>query len=137
MPKPKDTKPVYSVDYKPGGILTKEKALLICLELWTWLAETGSPYKTTWPGWEIYGSMLFDCPCCEYTEQIDPDEYCHYCPIPWPGLLATNCNSCSNEGSPYQDWTKNIEYPILRKASAKKMVVLIQKTIEENKNAKT
>ena len=59
--------------------LTKKKAKEICIELWTWLAETGRR-KGRWPGWKKYGRMLANCPFCEYyVEQNNGG--CPACPI--------------------------------------------------------
>lgn len=60
--------------------LTKEKAVDIAIELWTWLAETGEESKHNWPGWEIYGGMYMDCPLCDYTSRYSGG-ICMGCPI--------------------------------------------------------
>lgn len=57
--------------------LTKKKAIEISIELWGWLAETGK-LKSEWEGWEKYGTMLADCPCCEYVQTRGG---CEDCPI--------------------------------------------------------
>jgi len=58
--------------------LTRKKALEICIELWTWLAETGRQ-KTRWEGWEKYGKMESNCPFCELTKKSTDCE--RDCPI--------------------------------------------------------
>lgn len=50
-------------------ILTKKKAVEIAIELWTYLAEIGEPFKCGWPDWEKYGKMNAGCPFCEYAER--------------------------------------------------------------------
>ena len=62
--------------------LTKRKALEICKELWTWLAETGTGQKRDWPGWKKYGEMACDCPCCEYALTLRREhQNCNVCPL--------------------------------------------------------
>ena len=59
--------------------LTRKKALEICIELWTWLAETGRR-KVDWGRWEEYGEFRAYCPFCEYyAEQRHGG--CRACPI--------------------------------------------------------
>ncbi|MEE8471107.1 MAG: hypothetical protein V3S51_07240 [Dehalococcoidia bacterium] len=63
--------------------LTRKKAISISIELWTWLAETGSEYKSLWSGWLEYGHMLAHCPLCEYgrrREDKGGKTTCSYCP---------------------------------------------------------
>ena len=68
-------------------ILTKKKAIEISIELWTWLAETGSGDKFDWDGWKKYGDMSHNCPLCEYTlrqariERFDGFHCERYCPL--------------------------------------------------------
>ena len=47
--------------------LTRKKAIELCIELWTWLAETGK-YRREWPEWEKYGDILNYCWFCEYLD---------------------------------------------------------------------
>ena len=67
--------------------LTKKKAIEIAIELWTWLAETGSISKLLWPGWEKYGEMGLACPLCEYDarkaakSELGACNYCPYCEV--------------------------------------------------------
>ena len=58
----------------PGGSLlendmrlTRKKAIELCIELWTWLAETGKE-KEGWPEWEKYGKIAAYCWFCEYND---------------------------------------------------------------------
>ena len=60
-------------------MLTKKKAIEISIELWTWLAETGSEEKGGWSGWNGYGVMQGNCALCEYDAQKEND--CLACPI--------------------------------------------------------
>ena len=76
--------------------LTRKKAISISIELWTWLAETGSEYKHEWPGWKKYGAMVLACPFCEYSRQRNKlalydaglNTYCPSCPYVRPNILA-------------------------------------------------
>lgn len=71
--------------------LTKKKAIKITIELWTWLATTGSEDKGSWPGWRKYGRMFRSCPLCEYGNQrkqarkrykkFNPLNVCRACPF--------------------------------------------------------
>lgn len=83
-------------------LLTEEKALQICAELWDWLAEDDGRYKTEWPGWEKYGECEASCPCCEYHKQNEGDFCGETClmTIAWP-------DSCmSKESSLYTKWSR-------------------------------
>jgi len=62
--------------------LTKEQAIDISIELWTWLAETGSGRKLEWQGWKKYGAMGCGCALCAYTEQQEE------------GAAAVTCKPC-------------------------------------------
>ena len=55
--------------------LTKKLMWKIAIELWEWMAKTGSQVKGQWPGWEKYGSIPFNCPFCEFYDD------CSDCPI--------------------------------------------------------
>lgn len=50
--------------------LTRKKAIELCIELWTWLAETGSKDKWHWPKWKEYFT--------DYSE-IEDACYCWFC----------------------------------------------------------
>lgn len=56
--------------------LTKRKTLEILKELWLWCAENPQKLKSQWPGWEKYGEMENDCPCCEYCKDEDEVARC-------------------------------------------------------------
>ena len=83
------------MDYKA---LTVEDALVLCIDLWSWMAADGTREKRYWPGWEwICGDVPFfenDCPICEYNLQ---NTYrCRDCIMPWSGGHCT-------EGE-HEDW---------------------------------
>ena len=66
--------------------LTKLTALIICRDLWTWLAENPNcADKGAWPGWRKvpakYGAMSHDCPCCEFAGTKDLRNGCQNCPL--------------------------------------------------------
>ena len=48
--------------------LTRKKAIELCIEMWTWLAETGK-HKHQWPGWKKYGDINLNCWFCGYHFQ--------------------------------------------------------------------
>lgn len=90
--------------------LTKEKAIQLTYELWNWMKEKKRTNKTFWPGWAEYGSMRFDCPCCQYERNQrsgythTPQECIAYCPLLniWPAKRDSNCPPCCRKGSPFQ-----------------------------------
>jgi len=83
--------------------LTKKKAIEIAIELWTWLAETGSEGKFEWPGWDTHGYMASHCPLCEYgrrqaaKSELDSCNYCPYCAV------FGECQSVDDD-TPYDMW---------------------------------
>lgn len=82
-------------------ILTKEKAIEIAIELWTFLAETGEQFKRSWPGWEKYEAMDCHCPLCEYAyrEALRTEKsQCFFCPY------DKMFGGCCYKGSPYDMW---------------------------------
>lgn len=75
--------------------LSRKKAIELCIELWTWLAETGAKHKSQWPEWSKYlkyniprnSGTYHECWLCEYAYQVkrrkpesinDKCEYCLY-----------------------------------------------------------
>ncbi len=50
--------------------LTQKKALMISIELWEWLKESGLQ-KEDWPGWEKYGEMDDDIETLRIVAQIN------------------------------------------------------------------
>lgn len=75
--------------------LIKEKAIELCIELWTWCAQTGKS-KIEWPGWETYKEYIgtYDlayfsyCWFCLYgirkeNESVSPfgKHVCSHCPL--------------------------------------------------------
>ena len=79
--------------------LTKKRAMKICIELWSWLAETGG-HKEDWPKWEEYGEMRLDCPLCEYNKRnpIARRVDCN-CPLAQPPF-----NGCFDPPSKFINW---------------------------------
>ena len=81
--------------------LTKKKALDISIELWGWMAETGSYNKWDWPEWEKYGEMKSTCPLYEYYLRRKHGG-CRSCPLNyctddpafrgWLDATTTKCN---------------------------------------------
>jgi hypothetical protein len=104
--------------------LTKRKALEITVELWTWLAETGSDQKSDWPGWHEYGEMEADCALCEYDAQRAND--CQHCPLLGKWRYAKYCYW---DGSPFEDWDIEDD-ATLRKLYAQEIVDLCKKELE-------
>jgi len=121
--------------------LTELRALLICLDLWKWLAETGSRHKEDWPGWvEVwaqYGGgaegdcFRYDCPCCEYVmreenlegmDAGDPE-----CSTTCPMRDWFN-GRCTSETQVFVQWF-NEESTLRRSELAREMVKMIERAI--------
>ena len=93
--------------------LTKKKSMEICIELWTYLEETGNE-KEDWSGWEKYGEMRDQCPLCEYNQQhYDEDSVACNCPLAWPPF-----NGCCDPPSEFRNWN-NVAHQADRKRFAK------------------
>ncbi|MFB3926756.1 MAG: hypothetical protein ACE14T_11950 [Syntrophales bacterium] len=77
-------------------LLTFENAHKYHVELWNWLAETGSRGKDDWPRWDFNGGDMSDieslCFACEFC-----NDECGNCPIEWGG------NDCM-QGGLYVEW---------------------------------
>ena len=50
-------------------VFTKEKAIQLTYELWIWMEENKKTDKGDWPGWQKYGRMRAECPCCQYVKE--------------------------------------------------------------------
>ena len=86
--------------------LTRKKAIEISIELWTWLAETGSEYKDDWVGWNKYGALDDDCALCAYqwqqskaNKRVYRYDECPSCPY-----FKKYRYRCMGERSPYIGW---------------------------------
>ena len=94
---------------KKATKLTETKALEICAELWTWMAEsrcTKEEDKAIWPGWRKYGKMNANCPCCEQAFQSSGDSSyidCRDCLLldVWGAPSSFGGNPCMCWGSPF------------------------------------
>jgi hypothetical protein len=92
--------------------LTKRKALQICYELFTWLAENPGKHKKEWPGWIKYGYMQNNCPCCEYQirNYIKHQCSCIRCPLLkfWSSFEKrenrVGCYPCEKFNTPWISW---------------------------------
>ena len=97
--------------------LTRKKAIQICKELWTWLAETGKN-KSEWPEWEKYGTMHIDCPFCKYArESVTGD--CNACPY------NQKFGYCDLWDTPYCKW-RQAESADERKEAAKAFLAQLE-----------
>lgn len=109
--------------------LTLELAKKICLELWTFCAETGEG-KEDWPGWETYahyGYFPALCPFCRYDEEMNAEEYmgaCEYCPI------EAEFGDCSE--TYYQAWLE-AKQKRTRKKYARLFLEQLKELLEEAK----
>ena len=81
-------------------ILTRELAIDLTKDLWTWVSERDWRHKDSWPRWEKNGGdihrMLHACPCCHYVNVLNKSRYApvqaceRYCPLDWPGGRCTH-----------------------------------------------
>ena len=81
--------------------LTRKKAIELCIELWTWLAETGKK-KDQWPEWDKYGgywNVMGGCFFCEYDKQFK--DACQCCPL--VKMLKIK-NGCYSNRLAYVEW---------------------------------
>ena len=83
--------------------LTRKRAILLSIELWTWLAETGGE-KEDWPGWETNGGQhpecYSDCFLCEYSNR-QLGGYSPVCPAcPYCAVYG----KCYRDDAPYDKW---------------------------------
>jgi hypothetical protein len=102
--------------------LTRKKAIELCIELWTWLAETGKA-KEDWPEWKKYGEIRHRCWFCEYTvyrESVNKNKegsICgKYCPLKVYGGCIGGIDG--KDGTFYNGWDDAI-FPRTRKKYAK------------------
>lgn len=93
---------------KIGG---SRRALEMCRDMWTWMAEHPGAEKHEWPWWELWTSPAHPmgwCPCCQWARVESANGTCEACPIPCTSWLPT-CSSdeifaCATKGSPYDRW---------------------------------
>jgi hypothetical protein len=88
--------------------LSRNEAIELCIDLWSWLAKTGNR-KCNWPEWEKYRHIVASCFFCEYQEQqcrkykpedeLDEKEVCRYCPLK---KLGKDCMELH-----YGEWEKS------------------------------
>jgi len=96
--------------------LSRKKAIELCIELWTWLAETGK-HKEQWPEWVKYTGHYIESDCwfCEYDRQRrlkTKERRCYHCLF--VGSLEISCV----KNYYYGKWA-NAETPQARKEYAK------------------
>jgi len=110
--------------YVPVRKRTRLEALQLCLELWEWLAETGSSDKADWPGWERLGYTdiqrykIHKCFACEYGKSRV--QGCEKCILP--------DHLCNNEFSIWKLWV-NADLVVANKDAANLMVHGIKEAI--------
>jgi len=110
--------------------MTKRKALEICIELWTWLAKSGS-HKNRWPRWEWNGGeikwMQNQCSLCEYSDR--EKKGCEACP------LKEALDRCK-PNSVYAKWCAS-DLKIFRKWYARKIRNYAIKALKDLKSNET
>ena len=82
-------------------ILTRKRAIELCLEMWRWLEDNPEKDKKDWLLNNGYTLFEVDCNCfiCEYVEQIKYGD-CFKCPLKF--LWRNHCMSLE---SPYRKWS--------------------------------
>ena len=77
--------------------LAEKKAIDLTIKLWDYLRQNPGKQKQDYPGYDKYdiGSMIADCPCCDYYRRGDLDR-CDVCPI----------RDCTDDNSPWDLWFK-------------------------------
>ena len=71
--------------------LTRKKAIELCIELWTWCAETGR-VKRNWPRWKEFMTKeeADDCNHCWFCFYDNTKSgNCTHCPL---GAIYSHCN---------------------------------------------
>ena len=94
---------------KDGKIESRLEAVRITERLWYWLSLEDGRKKEDWPRWSEYGSMINNCPCCEYSFAIAKETgvgSCSNCPLAGKWSLSGErlADECETHGSPYSDW---------------------------------
>jgi len=104
--------------------LTKEKAIDIAIDLWTYLAETGGDEVSKAEWLTNNGYLDFDCDCslCEY-DVLYGNGTCHNCPL-WQRF--TYCSSLSS----FSRWLR-AKTADARKKYAKRFLVIIKELKEK------
>ena len=66
---------------------TSEELHALHRELWGWLAETGRPWKSEWPGWKENAAPHYCFACGEMAYR---GRGCRSCPVEWE---ASDCEA--------------------------------------------
>ena len=109
--------------------LTERQAIEKSIELWEWLAETGSYWKDDWDGWEEDVEITDECFLCEYAVQESGTAYldkrCLVCP--YYGKYGFKCvNGCS----PYCAWDDADDYDD-KKKYAKQFLIQLKALLDD------
>lgn len=85
--------------------LSRKKSIELCIEVWTWCAETGKP-KEEWPRWSEfnteYNTICNHCWFCDYDSiQLYKFRHksCFYCPL--KSYFKCHCSKTA-----YGKWAK-------------------------------
>jgi hypothetical protein len=69
--------------------MNRQEAIREVQEMWEWMAETGDPEKSNYPGMKEW---LNDCPLCEVSEDCSNCPYCE------------RFGCCIKKKKPYARW---------------------------------
>jgi hypothetical protein len=124
-------------------VFTKEKAIQLTYELWSWMEENKKTDKGGWPGWQKYGRMRAECPCCQYVKEngsfahLKQEECIKLCPLLniWPAKVVSMNVPCCRKGSPFEKFEDLEEAEQYDKMSrvVSKMVFAIKKEMKRLK----
>ena len=111
---------------------TERKALEVCRDLWSWLANNPDKEKWQWPDWTLNDGKIpyceSDCPLCEY--KILCGSSCDSCLLWGKGKELEG--RCHDYKSSYWRWYYSKDSTV-RKAAALEIVAACNRALEKLK----
>lgn len=115
--------------------MTKQEAIKLHREIWSWLAKTGKD-KNEWHEWGWNGGkytyIINNCFLCEYVfEELKKDIYepnvCKkYCPLIWPDDRCAKLSIVENKQYLFDKWNEETDIE-KRKEYATQIALLDEK----------
>ena len=114
--------------------MTKRESLENCIRIWEWLAENPNSEKDdAFSALEIEEPMLHLCPACEYTNQVEEDEYdaayCQHCPV-WTFRGVRYMCENTDEGGEFYMWRRYAGDSKARIRWASKIATMAKRKLE-------
>jgi len=110
----------------------EQEALDLTIELWEWIAESGSNRKEGWPGWaKLPYTFKHFCPLCQFVQNEDPKACIEKCP--WARWKGERCIDGTNTPTTYYSkWVDaaNAE-PSVRSAYARSFLAELKEVRKE------